>query len=193
MRSIGWFVLAAMTFAGIGACGDVSGEMPTAAAQLALKTTWFVADRDTAIVDPASGFGTVTVCGAQASIPGGTTQRSCLMHWPVPQANLTVTAAWLDLRVTDAANQITYLHPLRKTWSETIATTWISATSTTLWQQPGAQGPDDRWPAIVAQVFSSTGDTVVPLTASGGGLPLVQSWFDDPSANNYGSSSITTS
>ena len=186
MRSIGGFVLAAVTFAGMEACSDATDETPTAEAQFAnVKTTWFVADRDTVIIDPASGFGTVATCGASAGVPGGAAPRSCLMHWPVPQANITVTAAWLDLRVTDAASQLTYLYPLRKAWSETSAT-WISATSTTLWQQPGAQGPDDRWPAIVTQAFGLTGDAVVTLDASGGGLSRVQSWFDNPSANNHG-------
>ena len=180
MRSIGWFVLVAMMSAGIGGCGDVTGEMPTAETQLAtVKTTWFVTDRDMVIAEPASGFGSLPACGAHAGIPGGASQRSCLMHWPVPQAsNITVTAAWLDLRVTDASNQPTYLYPLRRAWTETNAT-WTNATSTTPWQQPGAQGPDDRRPAISARAFGNTGDAVVALIAYDGSHKLVQSLFND--------------
>jgi hypothetical protein len=182
MESIGKGVLAALIVSGSAACSDVTGQAPIAETQLAAPAAFFVTDKDAVIVSPASGYGALTVCGAHGPTPQGATERSCLMHWPVPPMNVTVRYAELDLHVTDASLQATTLYPLKKHFAE-IGATWAVTGNGVSWQTPGAKGASDRGPSLGAQTFGNLGDATFVLNASNGGLPLVQSWFDDPSKN----------
>ena len=187
MRSIGKGVLGTLVLSGIGGCSDVTGEMPTAETQLAVNAS-YVADKDVVIVDQSSlQWGALTVCGAHIAIPRGATQRSCLMHFPVPPMNVTVTNAWLDLRVTDASAGKTNVYWLNKAFDEMIASWTIarlgSANQPIQWQVPGAKGPIDRWQESVGtQQLGNLGDVTFALN-SPMGLSMVQTWFDSSASN----------
>lgn len=179
MRCIGNGTLAVLMVAGV-ACSDVTGGMPTGMTRQGI-TASYVAGSDLTIAEPAAGFGLMTVCGTHAGYPGGASRRSCLMRWPInPASNVTVTAASLDLRVTDAASQAVNIFPLKRGWLETQGT-WTHVHSEQPWQVPGAKGVDDRGPLAGTPVFSQTGDAVYQFNSTG--VQMVQSWF---AGQNYG-------
>ncbi len=189
MGSIEKGVLVVLALLGTGACSDVTDQAPIAERQLAVTTVAasYVADRDVTIAESVGNLGTLTTCAAHATIPTGASQRSCLMHWPVPMMSVTVTSAYLDLRVTDASNQPANIYRLSKHFSETEAT-WtlarvIQPNFQLTWQVPGAKGTQDRSVSLGAPTFGQLGDAVYFLNAANGGLQMVQSWFSNPTEN----------
>lgn len=143
---------------------------------------------DTAIAQaaPETNYGASAVCGADGDDPPNTaSDQATLLYWDLsslpPRA--VALAAEVVLAVSNASANAYPLAGLRRPWDE-LQATWLDAQTRQPWEQPGALGSADRWPAALGSLGpAQTGLRQVTLNTAG--LLLVQQWLADPSTN-YG-------
>lgn len=109
---------------------------------------------------------------------------SALLYWDIasiPKGSV-VKEVSISLRITDITLDNYELHGITRPWVEGQAN-WYRATSTSLWEEPGAQGTLDRGVNLVgAYSPGCTGDFTFFLNRVG--VDLIQSWVDNTGANN---------
>jgi hypothetical protein len=129
---------------------------------------------------PTSNYGSDTAC----TVDGGSTERSCLLHWDVSSipTNAIVRLANVRLHVYDGSSATFPLYALKKSWPE-LSVSWNTQNGSTLWSTAGAKHADDRNATSIGSFVGSVGLHTVTLNATG--LAAVQSWVSN-AAQNYG-------
>lgn len=124
----------------------------------------------------------------QLWVDGDTTvgdDRYVLLRWDlaVLPPRCTVLSATLEITVTNDSKGTPFdLLELKRDWSEKDVT-WKLCAGKTPWQTPGAQGAQDRGPAVLGVLSpKQAGVHAVRLTPDG--LAVVQSWIDAPASNH---------
>ncbi len=131
---------------------------------------WFEQD------EPNTNNGSDSECEADED------EKAAALRWDVSSIppGSTIDEVVVTLDVTGTTNSLGYyVYALTRDWTEAGAT-WNKYTSTLPWQQPGANGSQDRESTPVGKwtTARSQGLRMFSFRPS-----LVQSWLDDPSTN----------
>jgi len=145
----------------------------------------YAGTRDTHISEakPRANFGTASAVRVDGDVGSGKDLVGLLM-WDVSSipAGSAVQAVTITFEVTDKSGKPYEVYEVRRPWLENQATWNVYATGAN-WSTPGAKGSLDRGSTVLGTVSGSAlGSYVLTLNASG--VALVQSWVDNPSANN---------
>jgi hypothetical protein len=128
----------------------------------------------------------------------GTSRRGALLKWDLSSipSSAIVSAASLQLNITDASSLVFNLFNMRRSWVEGTSTqaassssaNWNTNNGSSSWGTVGAANTSsDRYDTNLwgagTSTFASTGSTNVALNASG--VAVIQGWVDG-SLDNYG-------
>ena len=115
----------------------------------------------------------------------GKPDSAALLQWDLSAiaAGSTISAASIQLNITNSTKHNYELYALQQDWSESQAT-WNQYSAGNDWSSAGADGMGDFDPTVLGQFAAQNmGTYTSPLNAAG--VAMVQSWVDNPSTN-YG-------
>ncbi len=144
-------------------------------------------------VDGYNGTRDTTISGDDASTNfgdenamelDGDPQVSALLAWDLSSiaSGSMVTAAWVDLTITNTSSDVYGVFALECAWDE-LSATWEQASNTSDWGTQGAAATSDRDTTLVGEL-RATSKGSYRLDLNQVGLDLVQTWVDDPASNH---------
>jgi hypothetical protein len=143
---------------------------------------------DATIVEAAKLAEKNTGVHNQLWVDGDTTvgdDRYVLLRWDLAglPPRVTVLSATLEISVTNDSKGTTFdVFELKREWAEK-EVTWKFAGTKAPWQTPGAQGAQDRAPAVLG-VLSPRQPGIHSVKFTPDGVAAVQAWLDAPATNH---------
>lgn len=136
-----------------------------------------LSDKDLAVNRGSDSFIEVESSGD----PGG---KPTLLRWDLREipAGSRVATVTIRLNMASVSREEAYVvHELRRPWVEREAT-WLEFAAGKPWGAPGAKGPDDRGPAVLARFVAARGPFAFDLNPEG--VAAVQRWVEAPDSNH---------
>lgn len=134
---------------------------------------------------PTTNYGSAATLLVDGDEPAASSKDvSSILKWDVSNipAGKTVTSASITVNVVDASTNTYELYEMKRSWSES-SVNWNQYASGANWAAAGANGSTDRGTTVLGSIMASaTGTYTINLNSSG--IALVQSWVNNPSANN---------
>ncbi len=145
-------------------------------------TDAYFGSRDAALV---AGTPTTPAGSATTLTLDGTPDLGVLMKWDISSLpdGASIQSATITINVTNSTSDSYSIYESKQDWVEAEAT-WNQFRASNPWEIAGAQGPDDRSNTPIGFVVNA-GVGAVTINLNAAGVALVQSWFDNATAN-YG-------